>query len=157
MWLRMVRLPFSGHVPPSTVLTKSNPWSRALPTHGGTHAQQTRNEARVKCRYDARMSRRCCAIVMRMLCECCVDVAQRRRASYAWNSSSKCDVKRALHALHPTMRRARFMGYFWSVLSDRNRIFSDDASCSTYNDGWWQSWHLDLTPWSDVGIDGVVS
>jgi exonuclease III len=55
-----------------------------------THAQQTRNEARVKCSYDARMSRN----VLRMLSECYVDatrmlcasrayVAHMRHASYA--------------------------------------------------------------------------
>jgi hypothetical protein len=50
-----------------------------------THAQQTRHEALVKCSYDARISRRCCANVMRMLCALHMrDIP-----------SSKCDVKRA--------------------------------------------------------------
>jgi hypothetical protein len=127
-----------------TVLTKRNPWSRALPTRyetsaiheWTTHAQQTRHEARVKCSYDARMSHRCCANFMRMLCECYADVVQMRRASYARHSSSKCDAKRAYtrhssskcdvkcagcaHYTRCTRRekRASSMGYsyFWSVL-----------------------------------------
>jgi hypothetical protein len=46
------------------------------------------------------LSLRCCANIMRVLCECYADVAQMRRASYARHSGSKCDVKRASCARH---------------------------------------------------------
>jgi hypothetical protein len=73
--------------------------------NGRHNAQQTRHEARVKCSYDARMSRRCCANVMRLLCECYAYVVQIRRASYARHSSSKCDVKCAGCAHHTRCTR----------------------------------------------------
>jgi hypothetical protein len=85
-------------------------------TSSGTIRVTNASEVRVKCSYDARVSRICCANVTRMPRECCADVVriprrchayvvQMRRASYARHSRSKCDVKRAGSAHHTRCTR----------------------------------------------------
>jgi hypothetical protein len=86
-----------------TVLTKSNPWSRALPIRARsarhlqyTNGRHTRNKRVMKRVSNAVMTRECHADVVRM--------SYRWGASYARHSSGKCDVKRASYARHSSSK-----------------------------------------------------